>query len=126
MTHLFSVFHDFKFSGVIINKDLELISDWAFQRKMRSQWASVRTAYSRKKIKSFHPSGSFNNSPVSSAIVHKYLEMLLDDKLSYEHHFNFVLNKAKKKVAILRSNFSKFSLVKLIVILPSNYNLQIF
>lgn len=34
MTHLFSVFHDFKFSGVTINKDLELLSDWAFQWEM--------------------------------------------------------------------------------------------
>ena len=61
------------------------------------------TIYSRKKMKSSHPSVSFKNSPVSSTIVRKHLGMLLDNKLSCEHHINFVLNKAKKTTAILRS-----------------------
>ena len=53
-------------------------------------------------MKSFHPSVYFNNIPVSSTLVHKHLGMLLDDKLSYEHHLKFVLNKVKKKIGLLR------------------------
>ena len=53
-------------------------------------------------MKSFHPSVYFNNIPVSSTLVHKHLGMLLDDKLSYEHHLKFVLNKVKKTIGLLR------------------------
>ena len=44
----------------------------------------------------------FNNIPVSSASVHKHLGMLLDDKLSYERHLKFVLNKVKKTIGLVR------------------------
>ena len=50
-------------------------------------------------MKSSHPSVYFNNIPVSSTSVHKHLVMLLDDKLSYEHHLKSVLNKVKKTMA---------------------------
>ena len=53
-------------------------------------------------MKLSHPSVYFNNIPVSSTSVHKHLGMLLDDKLSYEHHLKFVLNKVKKTIGLLR------------------------
>ena len=53
-------------------------------------------------MKSSHPSVYFNNIPVSSTSVHKHLGMLLDDKLSYEHHLQFVLNKDKRTIDLLR------------------------
>ena len=53
-------------------------------------------------MKSSHPSVYFNNIPVRSISVHKHLEMLLDDKLSYEHHLKSVLNKVKKTIGLLR------------------------
>ena len=43
----------------------------------------------------------FNNFPVSSTSVHKHLGMLLDDKLSYEHHLKSVLNKVKETIGLL-------------------------
>ena len=52
-------------------------------------------------MKSFHPSVYFNNIPVSSTSVHKRLGMLLDDKIGYEHHLKFVLNKVKKTIGLL-------------------------
>ena len=52
-------------------------------------------------MKSSHPSVYFNNIPVSSTSVHKHLGMLLDDKLSYEHHLKSVLNKVKKRIRLL-------------------------
>ena len=51
--------------------------------------------FSSNKMKSSHPSVYFNNISVSSTLVHKHLGMLLDDKLSYEHHLKFALNKVK-------------------------------
>ena len=53
-------------------------------------------------MKSFHPSVFFNNIPLSSTSVHKHLGMLLDEKLSYEHHIKFVLNKVKETTGLLR------------------------
>ena len=57
--------------------------------------------FSRKKMKSSHPSVYFNNIPVSLTSVHKHLGMLIDDNLSYEHYLKFVLNKVKKTIDLL-------------------------
>ena len=53
-------------------------------------------------MKSSHQGMYFSNNPVSSTSVHKHLGMLLDDKLSYEHHLKFVLDKVKKAIGLLR------------------------
>ena len=53
-------------------------------------------------MKSSHPNVYFNSFLVSSTSVQKHLGMLLDDKLSYEHHLKFVLNKVKKTIGLLR------------------------
>ena len=105
-TFLFSLVHDISISASDINNDLTLISNWAFQWKtIFNRDPSKQTQeiiFGRKKMKSSHPSVYFNNIPVSSTSVHKYLGMLLDDKLSYEHHLKSVLNKVKKTICLLR------------------------
>ena len=110
-TSLFSVVHDISTSASDINNDLTLISNWAFQWKMSFNPDPSKQAqeiiFSRKKMKSSHPSVYFSNIPVSSTSVHKHLGMLLDDKLSYEHHLKSVLNKVKKTIGLLRNYFIK-------------------
>ena len=105
-TSLSSGARDFNTSVSDINHDLKLISDRAFQWKMSFNPNSSKQAqeitFSRKKLKSSHQSVYFNNIPVSSTTVHKHLGMLLDDKLSYEHHLQFVLNKDKRTIDLLR------------------------
>ena len=105
-TSLFSVAHDLNTSASDVNNDLKLISDWAFQWKMSFNPDPNKQAqeiiFSRKKMKSSHPSVYFNNIPVYSTSVHKHLGMLLVDKLSFEHRLKFVLNKIKKKIGLLR------------------------
>ena len=89
-----------------MNKDLKLMSDWAFQWKMSFNPDPSKQAqeiiFSRKKMKSSNPSVYFNNIPVSSTSVHKHLGMLLNDKLGYEHHLKFIFNKVKKTIGLLR------------------------
>ena len=89
-----------------INNNLKLISDWAFQWKMSFNPDLSKQAqeiiFSGKKMKSSHPSVYFNNTPVNSTSIYKHLGMSLDDKLSYEHHLKFVLNKIKKTIGLLR------------------------
>ena len=67
---LFSVAHDLNTSASDINNDLKLISDWAFQWKMSFNPDPSKQAqeiiFSRKKMKSSHPSVYFNNIPVNS------------------------------------------------------------
>ena len=53
-------------------------------------------------MKSSHLSVYFNNILVSSASVHRHLEMLRNDKLSCRHHLKSVLNKVKKTKGLLR------------------------
>ena len=62
-------------------------------------------------MKSSYPSLYFNNIPVTSTSVHKHLGMLLDDKLSYEHHFKFVLNKIKKTIGLLQQTLLRQSMI---------------
>ena len=52
-------------------------------------------------MKPFHPSVYLNNVPVSLTSVHKHLGMLLDGKLSSEHHLKFVINKVKETIGLL-------------------------
>ena len=63
---------------------------------------ALEIIFSRKKMKSSHPSVYFNNIPVNSTLVHKHLGMLLDDKLSYKHHPKFVFSKIRKTIGLLR------------------------
>ena len=70
-------------------------------------------------MKSSHPSVYFNNIPVSSVSVHEHLGMLLEDKLSYKHHFKFVLNKVKKTISLLRKFQQILSRQSLITIYKS-------
>ena len=53
-------------------------------------------------MKLSHPIGYFNNILVSSHSAHKYLRMLLNDKLNNKHNFKFLLDKVKKKIGLLR------------------------
>ena len=104
-TSLFSVAHNVNTSATNNNNDLKLIRNWDFQLKMSfnpdPSKQAHETIFSRRKIKSSHPNVYFNNIPVSSTSLHKHLGMLLDDKLSYEHHLEFVLNKVKKTIGLL-------------------------
>ena len=122
-TSLLSVAHDLNTSASGINNDLKLISHWAFQWKMRFNPDSSKQAqeikFSRKKMKSSHPSVYFNDIPVNSTSAHKHLGMLLDDKVSYEHHLKFVLNKIKKTIGLLRKFQQIFPRQSLITIYKS-------
>ena len=105
-TSLFSVAHDVNTSASDTNNDLKFITQWAFRWKMSFNPDPSKQAqeviFSRKKMKPSYPSVYFNNIPLSSTSVHKHLGMLLVDKLSYEHHLKFVLNKVEKTIGILR------------------------
>ena len=98
--------HTINTSANDLNEDLEKIGNWAFKWKMSFNTDPNKHAqkiiFSRKKTASLHPIVHFDNRPVKSTQIHKYLKMMLDSNLSYEHYIKFILNKAKKAIGLLR------------------------
>ena len=71
-TTLFSVIHNSQTSTNVLNKDLEMIHDWAFQWKMNFNPDPTKQAqeafFSRKTKKLPHPPLVFNNANVTQPI----------------------------------------------------------
>ena len=67
-TSLFSVVHDEITSANQLNRDLKIISKWAYQWKMQFNpdinKQAVQVIFSQKKNKSIHPSLFFNGAPI--------------------------------------------------------------
>ena len=72
-TSLFSVIHDSQTSANVLNKDLEMIHNWAFQWKMNFNPDPNKQAqeviFSRKTKKLPHPSLVFNNVNVINQYI---------------------------------------------------------
>ena len=89
-TSLFSVAHDIDTSANNHNHDLEKISKWAFQWKMKFNPNPAKQVqeiiFNRKKAVSIHPIVYFNKTPVNSVATYEHLGMILGLNLSYENH----------------------------------------
>ena len=105
-TSLFSVFHDFMSSSVLLNNDLQKISQCAYQRKIifnpdvSKQAQDV--AFSRKEITTNHVTVYFNIDPVIRVNFEKHLDLFLDSKLNFFGHINEEIKKATKGINVIR------------------------
>ena len=103
---MFSVVHNVNVSARELNDDLKKINKWAFQWKMSFNPDPSKQAqeiiFSRKIKKLPHPSLVFNNNNVLQTSSQKHLGVTLDVKLTFDEHFNNVLNKVNKTIALLR------------------------
>ena len=101
--HLY--FHDSQTSANVLNKDLEMIHNWAFQWKMNFNSDPTKQAleviFSRKTTKLPHPPLVFNNTNVTQLIYQKHLGIILDSKLTFESHINMVTTKINKTIGLL-------------------------
>ena len=92
---LFSIIHDCQTSANVLNKDLEMIHNWAFRWKMNFNPDPTKQAqeviFSRKTKKLPHPPLVFNNVNVTQSIYQKHLGIILDSKLTFENHLNMGL-----------------------------------
>ena len=74
---------DSQTSANVLNKDLEMIHNWAFQCKMNFNQDPVKQGqefiFSRKTKKLPHPSLVFNNTNVTQSIYQKHLGIILDN-----------------------------------------------
>ena len=105
-TCLFSVARDPLLTANSLNNDLAKIQQWAYQWKMSFNPDVTKQAqevtFSRKRIPINHPPLIFNGSIVKKSPVQKHLGVFLDEKLSFNHHLKFIIDKATKSIGILR------------------------
>ena len=105
-TSLFSVIHDNQTSANVLNKDLEMIHNWAFQWKMDFNPDPTKQAheviFSCKTKKLPHPPLVFNNINITQSLYQKHLGIILDSKLTFENHLNMVTIKINKTIGLLR------------------------
>ena len=109
-TSLFYKVFDKHVSRATLNKDLELINNWAFQWKMQfnpDRNKQVQELYFSKKAgneKSLDL--TFNKSNVASSPSVKHSGMLLDSRLNFNEHVQGKTNKCYKIIGLIK----KFSI----------------
>ena len=105
-TSLFSVVHDTQTSANDLNKDLEIINNWAFQWKMNFNPDPAKQVheviFSRKAKEIYHPPLVFNNTSVSQSSSQKHLGVILDSKLIFDEHLKLISLKIIKTLGLLR------------------------
>ena len=96
-TCLFSVVNGSNISADELNKDLELISEWAYKWKMSfnpdENKQEQEVFFSRKQSKPKHPQLLFNKIPIAYSSSQKHLGIILDEKLIFANHSRVMLLK---------------------------------
>ena len=86
-TSLFTVVYDVDIAANKLNRDLEIISIWAYQWKMQfnpdKNKQAIKVIFSQKRDTPVHPSLFFSGSEVVIKTKHKHLGMMLDSKLTF-------------------------------------------
>ena len=105
-TSLFTIVKDENKSANVLNNDLSLISEWAFNWKMLFNPDPTKPAqevlFSRKKKTLYHPALSLNNIQVKRASSQKHLGLILDEKLNFKQHIESAIVKINKGVAVIK------------------------
>ena len=101
---LFTVVYGVDIAADQLNRDLEIISNWAHRWKMHfnpeKNRQAVQVIFSQKKEVLAHPPVFFNEAVVKAE--HKHLGMILDSKLSFQSHVREAIIKAMKGIGIIR------------------------
>ena len=102
---LFSLIIDQIRNSRELNSDMQKISEWAHQWKMSfnpdPSKQAVEVYFTRKLKPPYPPEIYFNNSAITVQDHQKHLGLILDKKLTFEHHFNEKLLKANRGIGIL-------------------------
>ena len=90
-----------------LNKDLEMIHNWAFQWKINSDppKQTQEISFSRKTKKLPQTSLVFNNAKVTQSIYQKHLDIILDSKITFENHIKMLTTKINETIGLLRKTF---------------------
>ena len=105
-TCLFSTVTDSILSATNLNSDLAKIQQWAYQWKMSFNPDLSKQAqeviFSKKRLEVHHPNLYFDGSIVQKSSAQKHLGVILDEKLSFNQHLKYVIDKASKGIGVLR------------------------
>ena len=109
-TFLFYKVFDKHVSRATLNKDLELINNWAFQWKMQFNPELNKQAqklyFSKKAGNQKSLDLSFNKSNVASSPSIKHLGMLLDSRLTFNELAQSKANKCYKIIELIKKNIN--------------------
>ena len=108
-TSLFTAVKDKNESGNILNNDLQSISTWAYNWKMRfnpdSSKPTQEVLFSRKKKFQVHPTISLNNVQVERVSYQKHLGILLDETLNFKQNTDSAISKVNKGISVIKNFF---------------------
>ena len=103
---LFAKVTDIKVTHENLVNDLNTISLWAHQWKMKFNpditKQAIEVIFSWKKKKPTHPALIFNNIPVSRERSTKHLGIVLDEHLSFKKHIEEKIKKCNKGLGLLK------------------------
>ena len=106
-TSLFSIVHDPNDSANKLKKDLQKISECAYQWKMSfnpdKDKKTQEVIFSMKIKKSFHLQISFNNMPVFCVNFRKHLGIYLDEKLNFNYRIKKKYIKQCRELVLLEN-----------------------
>ena len=104
-TSLFSLILDQVRSYNELTRDLDKISEWAYQWKMSfnpdPSKQAVEVCFTRKLDQPNPPVLNFNGSAIAVQECQKHLGLVLDKKLAFDHHLNEKILKANKGIGLL-------------------------
>ena len=89
--------------GSILQSDIDKITDWAQKWLVKFNPAkSESLVISRKRIKPDHPSLFMSNIEIPSVTSHKHLGFFLSNDGSWDIHINKLIEKAWKRIGVMR------------------------
>ena len=104
-TSLFSIVIDQLLSCEALNRDLARISEWAYQWKMSfnpdPSKQAVEVYFSCRNTPANAPVISFNDNNVATSEHQKHLGLILDSKLSFDHHLAEKIRKANQGIGLI-------------------------
>ena len=105
-TSLFYKFFDKRVCRATLNKDLELINNWAFQWKMQfnpdQNTQAQDLSFSKKAGNQKSLDLTFNKSNVASSPYVKHSGMLLDSRLNFNEHVQSKTNTCYKIIGLIK------------------------
>ena len=103
-THVYDISNDYQNSVQNINNDLLSLQHWATQWRVTfNPQKTVYMVFSRKTINNVFPSDIyFNGIPLARVSEHKHLGIILNEKLLWDSHIDYINEKVSSRLSAMR------------------------
>ena len=103
---MFTVVYDEGIAADQLNRDLKVISDWAYQWKMQfnpdKNKQAIQVIFSQKRAKPVHPPIFLNESEVKIKDEQKHIGMILDSHLNFNSHVREKIISVRRGIGVIR------------------------